>query len=58
MRPRAADFRRATHGTAEVPLQVGPSPDLQGIEFTVQGLVMTTDLGWAEFTNPLSATIR
>lgn len=48
----------APGGVAEVPLAVGPSPELQGLPFTVQGLVLTADLSWAEFTNPLTLTIR
>lgn len=45
-------------GVAEVPLAIGPAPSLQGQQFTVQGLVLTSDLSWAEFTNPLTLTIR
>ncbi len=48
----------APGGVAEVPLAVGPAPVLQGLQFTVQGLVLTPDLSWAEFTNPLTLTIR
>lgn len=48
----------APGGTAEVTLAVGPWPELQGLEFTVQGLVMSDDLGGAQFTNAITTTIR
>lgn len=48
----------APGGIAEVPLAIGPWPELQGVQFTVQGLVLTSNLSWAEFTNPLTLTIR
>jgi len=48
----------APGGVAEVPLAVGPAPVLQGLQFTVQGFLLTPDLSWAEFTNPLTLTIR
>jgi hypothetical protein len=48
----------APGGWGQVMLQVGPWPELQGQQFTVQGLVMTDDLAWARFTNAITTTIR